>query len=354
MNDIRVMIIDDSPTMRAILTQCINGTPGFEVVASAHSALDAFDKLKTVRPDVITLDVEMPQMDGLAFLEQLMKTQPLPVVMVSAVTQSGAQATLRALQLGAVDFVGKPSGANHGSNIEWLDEVRMKVRRAAQIRPAPMYDIANPPCSPLPPDSTIAIRARKCRAKVIILAGGTGATTSLFTLLRSLPPDCPPVVAALQLSRIAADVLVSRAAHDCFVYVKPIPEGRPLMRGQIYLCAGDSHVAVAQVGGQCIGKLVVGEPRNGSRPCIDALFESAAKQFGRDAIAVLLDAACDDGQLGIKLLCEAGARVIRETRELVHKDFANEVDNERWQAKVTPSIISAPIGNIQELLFSTA
>lgn len=351
----RVMIVDDSPLMRNFLAECVGHTPDLEVVATAHDAVDALEKLQSEEPDVITLDIEMPGMDGLAFLEMLMSTRPTAVVMVSALTQTGATATLRALQLGAVDVVGKPATGTQGISAIWLDELLTKLRRAARIRPQSTGQRFHRPSVDTAQElEQAATCTRHCRERLILIGAGTGATTSLLHLLREFPRDCPPVLAALQLSPMALDVVVARASRDCGAQLKFAASGKPLLRGHIHICPGGADTVVERFGGQCIARVGAASTHQTGSPSINRLFGSAAKQFGADAVGILLDAAGTDGIAGVGAFTECGARVIREVSEWRPSGNFELSTSSSWRTSPESRLLYVPITKISEVLFGSS
>lgn len=330
MQTIRVMVVDDSPVMRSFMADAIARAPGFEVVATAHNASDAWAKIQSEGPDVITLDVEMPDMDGITFLERLMQLHPMSVVMVSALTQSGAQTTLRALQLGAADFVGKPLATQLRTDTTWLDELLLKLRRAAQLRPTRLAHGRSDYSAPAQSAQSSSVRsARKCLAQLIAIGTGSSGTNGLSQMLVAFPRDCPPAIVAAHLPALVTRALVARLSKDAVAQVKLAEDGARLSRGQIYLAPGDIHVGVTRVGPDIRVRLHPGEPVRGCRPSIDLLFESAAKHAGSDTIGLLLDSIGDDGVSGLRVLCSSGGKAIRQ------------VPSVDWSR--VPSDVNAPI-----------
>jgi two-component system chemotaxis response regulator CheB len=325
MDQVRVLIVEDSPVMRNFLAEGIGHAPGFSVVATAHNGGDALEKLSAETPDVVTLDVELPDTDGISLLEQIMQVRPIPVVMVSALTQSGAQVTLRALQCGAADFVGKPNGSSSTAGEAWLGELLLKLRRAATLRPMSISigSGTRAATSGAEPSSTRA--SRKCQERLVVVGSGSGATDSLRHLLRELPRDCPPILVAHQCSPVVVDAFVSRLSRESTAIVRMAKSDEGFLRGHVYVGPGDAHMSLARISGQMRLRLHRDDAVHGHRPSLDLLFESVAKQPAKEVVAVLLDAAGDDGIAGLKLVASSGNRAIRQLRDPGRGDRAARV-----------------------------
>jgi two-component system chemotaxis response regulator CheB len=317
MKPIKVMIVEDSPVMRNFLTERIGNAADFEVVATAHDGADAHEKLLAEGPDVITLDVELPDMNGIDVLERIMKTRPTPVVMVSGLTQSGALTTLRALQAGAVDFVGKPVGTVKGDTDAWIGDVLLKLRRAASIRPSCFLptSVGAIQIGEVHEERVSSLSARKCQEKVILVGGGSGATEAVRKLLSGLPRDCPAMLIALQCSPVITHAMLGRLGRENPLQFKLATDGEVMARGHVYLGSGDTHVGVIRQGAQWHIKLHPGEPIRGYRPSLDWMFESASKYLGQEIAGVLLDAAGDDGIVGLRFLAANHSRAFMQARE---------------------------------------
>lgn len=295
---VRVLVVDDSPTMRGLITAALRRDPEIEVVGSANDPMEAREAIKRLNPDVITLDVEMPGMNGLAFLEKIMRLRPMPVVMVSTLTHAGAEASLAALELGAVDCVGKPTGQLTGA--EAFSELVQKVKAAARSRVRPLGDRA------------VADKPREnYRARDVVLAIGssTGGVEALLTVLSGFPDTCPPTVITQHMPATFTASFAARLDRSCGAAVCEAYEGAPLLPGKIYLApGGDSHLEVA--GGltpRC--RLREGEPVTGHRPSVDVLFRSVA-QLNRPAVGVILTGMGRDGAEGLLAIRKAGGRTL--------------------------------------------
>jgi two-component system, chemotaxis family, protein-glutamate methylesterase/glutaminase len=314
MSAIRVLVVEDSPLMRNFLSTAIAAADGFEVVGAAHNAADAWEKLNSLSPDVVTLDVELPDMSGISVLERIMQGNAPSVVMVSGLTQSGAQTTLRALQLGAVDYIGKPE-SGRGADQAWIDELIAKLRRAAAVRPVRVA-YRPPTTKPQEPERVVQRSASRYRERVIVVGAGSGAADTANRLIAQLPRDCPPVVVALQLSAYLIQALLPMLVRRVSVEVKVVNKEELLSPGTVYFGAGDRHLGLVKVGAERYVRPQPGAPVRGWRPSIDLLFESAATQFGSETTGILLDAAGEDGEAGLRALQAVNARALRQARNM--------------------------------------
>lgn len=301
---VRVLIIDDSPTMRAILMTRLARETDIEVVGTAVDAVEGRELIKQLDPDVVTLDIEIPGMNGLDFLEKIMRLRPTPVIIVSGLTQEGTQATARALALGAVDCYAK---AGHGSGLPLDDNGKLAqlVRQAAQVRfaPAPLHDAqtASRPATGKPHD-----------VRLIAVGSSTGGVDALQVLLRDFPADCPPTLIVQHVNERFAPAIARTLDAICPASVVMAESGMPLQRGHVYFApGGHRHLTVAGEGGTRV-KLRSGDPVSGHRPSVDVLFESVAHTAGQNAAGVLLTGMGSDGARGLLQMAEAGALTIAQ------------------------------------------
>ncbi|MEO8630321.1 MAG: chemotaxis response regulator protein-glutamate methylesterase [Betaproteobacteria bacterium] len=304
---IRVVIVDDSALMRGVLTEIINGSPDFEVVGAAPDPLIAREMIRDRNPDVITLDVEMPKMDGLAFLEKLMRLRPMPVLMVSSSTESGSEITLRALELGAVDFISKPKlDLEHGmraSAVEILEKLRIAARaRVTKREPVP----ATPAFSA---DAVLKLVAahRMSTEKLIIVGASTGGTEAIREFLIAMPADCPGILITQHMPEAFTKSFAKRLDSVCEVSVREAQSGERVLPGHAYIAPGHSHLLVRRNGSNYETELNTGPPVNRHRPSVDVLFRSAANQVGCNAVGVILTGMGKDGALGMLEMKQAGA-----------------------------------------------
>jgi two-component system chemotaxis response regulator CheB len=303
---IKVLIVDDSAVMRKLLTELINASPDMEVVGAAPDAHIARDMIKTLNPDVLTLDVQMPKMDGLEFLERLMRLRPTRVVMVSAFTAAGSDTTLRALELGAVDFIGKPRADNPEAIAEYAEELAEKIRGAslARLRRAPAIP-AETTRTPVAP----AAGVRSAFGDNIIFVGAsTGGTEAIKNFLLGFPADCPPTLIVQHMPENFTTSFAKRLDSLCAPRVIESFGGERLETGTVYIAPGHSHLQIKRQGSGYVTELLSTPPVNRHRPSVEVLFDSAAQLVGRKAIGVILTGMGKDGAQGLLRMRQAGAR----------------------------------------------
>jgi two-component system, chemotaxis family, protein-glutamate methylesterase/glutaminase len=299
---VKVLIVDDSALMRKLLTEILSGDPEIEVVGAAADPYHARTLIKETSPDVITLDVEMPRMDGLTFLGNLMRLRPTPVVMVSSLTERGAEATLAALELGAIDFVAKPK-LDVAQGIAALGaELVAKVKIAARARP-----IARTP-RPAPP----AALSYRTTDRLIAIGASTGGTEAIAQVLAGLPADSPAVVIAQHIPPEFSRRFAERLDRTCAVAVREASDGEPITIGNVYIAPGQSHLRVVRSGARYVCSVAQDEPVNRHRPSVDVLFRSVAEHAGGNAIGVILTGMGADGAAGLGELRARGALTIAQ------------------------------------------
>ncbi len=295
---IGVLVVDDSATMRGLIGAALKRDPDIEVLGFANDAIEAREQIKKLNPDVVTLDIEMPHMNGLDFLEKIMRLRPTPVVMVSTLTQSGAEITLQALELGAVDCVAKPVG---GISVQQaFADLTAKVKTAAKARVKPYGG----PTAPVERDASY-------RASDVILALGssTGGVEALMTILGAFPETCPPTVITQHMPATFTKSFAARLDRISGAHVTEAQDGDRLQPGHVYIApGGDSHMEIASSSHPVI-RLRGGEPVNGHRPSVDVLFESIAK-LNRRSVGVILTGMGRDGAQGLLAMKKAGARTL--------------------------------------------
>ena len=301
---IRAFIIDDSALMRAILTDILDADPDIQVVGQASDPYEAWQKVQRVKPDVITLDIEMPRMDGLSFLEKLMRTTPLPVIMVSSYTTEGHEATLRSLELGAVDFVAKPRMDVEKSTLELADEIRSKVRTAANVN-----------LSTLLASQTSRVTqtgATPFTRELILLAASTGGTEAIRTVVASFPQDCPPVLVVQHMPKHFTRSFAERLDRQVTVAVREASPREDLDAGTVLIAPGGQHLRVTP--GRMAVETSSDRPTNGHRPSADVLFDSAVPLADK-VVAAVLTGMGRDGAAGLLRLRKAGALTFAQDRE---------------------------------------
>jgi two-component system chemotaxis response regulator CheB len=303
---IKVIIVDDSALVRQMLTQMLSSDPQIEVVAACPDPLVARQKIKELNPDVITLDIEMPNMDGLSFLDKIMRLRPMPVVMISSLTQKGAEITLQALEMGAVDFVGKPTTDLRNGLGEKSDEIVSKVKAAARARVHGHRAEAAPARVIAPAAST----GYKSADRVVAIGSSTGGVEALSRIISTLPADCPPIVITQHMPGNFTSSFAQRLDRQSQLSVKEAADGDRLVAGHAYLAPGNFHLEVVRAAGGWACKVYDGEPVSGHRPSVDVLFRSVAASVGDKATGVILTGMGRDGAEGLKLMRDAGAHTV--------------------------------------------
>ncbi|NML14064.1 protein-glutamate methylesterase/protein-glutamine glutaminase [Azohydromonas caseinilytica] len=314
---IRVVVVDDSALVRSLLKTLIDRQSDMQCVGTAADPFAARELIREVSPDVVTLDIEMPRMDGLEFLARLMRLRPTPVVMVSTLTERGAEATMRALELGAVDFVSKPRlGVAEGLH-QLSDEICDKIRAAARSR---IWRRVQPPCAaptaeaqraatPAATTPVVAPRGlgRLSTEKLIFIGASTGGTEATREVLTSLPPDSPAVLITQHMPPGFTRSYAARLNSLCRLTVREATDGERLLPGHAYLAPGGLHLSVERSGANYIARVRDGEPVNRHKPSVEVLFESAARVAGPNAFGVMLTGMGADGAKAMKLMRDAGA-----------------------------------------------
>ncbi|MCL4125639.1 UNVERIFIED_CONTAM: hypothetical protein GTU68_052073 [Idotea baltica] len=298
---IRVLIVDDSALVRKVLVEILGSDPAIEIAGVANDPLDARAKIKALNPDVLTLDVEMPKMDGVTFLSNLMRLRPMPVVMVSSLTEPGAEITLAALELGAVDFVSKPKiDVAHGLET-YAEELILKVKAAAKSRPRVSA-----------PSKQRELAKINATDKLLAIGASTGGTEAVRELLAAMPPDGPPTVITQHIHASFIKPLAARLDRNSAMRVTEATDGKQIVPGHCYLAPGDSHLQVRRNGHQYICRLIDSDRVNGHKPSVGVLFDSVAEQVGVNGLAVLLTGMGNDGAEAMKRVREAGGTTIAQ------------------------------------------
>jgi len=301
MKKITVVVVDDSALIRKVLTTIINSQPGMQVLGAAPDPIVAREMIRSLNPDVITLDVEMPKMDGLDFLERLMRLRPTPVVMISSLTERGSETTLRALELGAVDYISKPKIDIASGMQEYSAEIADKIRCAAAARPRPQQ--AARPTQALPVLGNRSVSTEK----LIIVGASTGGTEAIKDFLMQMPPDCPGILITQHMPEAFTKSFAARLDSLCRIAVKEADHGERVLPGHAYVAPGHSHLLLKRSGANYVTQLSDGPPVNRHRPSVDVLFRSAAEHAGANAIGVIMTGMGKDGALGMLTMREAGA-----------------------------------------------
>ena len=302
---IRVLVIDDSALIRGVMTEILSDDPDITVVGAAPDPYAARDKIKTLNPDVLTLDVEMPKMDGLTFLQKLMAARPMPVVMVSSLTEGGAATTMQALESGAVDFVTKPTvDIQHGLE-DLAHQITSKVKAAAQAT----VKKRTPPADCEERIKALAAQSAmiKTTDTLIAIGSSTGGTEALRELLEVLPPNTPPILMTQHMPEHFTKTFANRLNELCQIQVKEAQEGDSVIPGQALLAPGNFHMELRRSGAKYYVTLNQEPPVNRHRPAVDPMFQSVARFAGANSVGVILTGMGNDGAAGMLAMKKAGA-----------------------------------------------
>ncbi|MGN7470213.1 protein-glutamate methylesterase/protein-glutamine glutaminase [Brevibacillus sp. SAFN-007a] len=327
MSKIRVLVTDDSAFMRKVISDILSSDPAIEVIDRARNGLECIEKCKQLSPDVLTLDIEMPVMNGLEALEKLMADCPVPVVMLSSLTREGAEATIQALELGAFDFIAKPSGPISLDIHKVADRLIERVKAAAAAKgrmrrtlrpnrpaapdPAPVQQTPAPAAAPLravqPVPTVLSRLPSSGKARLVVLGTSTGGPKALQNVLTAIPADFPAAIAIVQhMPAGFTKSLAQRLDSLCRIRVKEVMDGEWLEPGTAYIAPGGYHFEVHQANGKLQAHLHQQEPRGGHRPSVDVLFESASRLTNVDKWAIIMTGMGNDGTKGLKQMKELG------------------------------------------------
>lgn len=303
---IKVLIVDDSALIRSVMSEIINSQWDMEVVGVAPDPIVARDLIKQTNPDVLTLDVEMPKMDGLDFLEKLMRLRPMPVVMVSSLTENGSEITMRALELGAVDFVTKPKLSIQGGMREYTELIAEKIRTASRAKIKPRTLVAGAHGSHEGPLALVR-NPLTSSEKLIIIGASTGGTEAIKEFLMQMPSDCPGILITQHMPEGFTRSFANRLDKLCKISVKEAEGDERILPGHAYIAPGHSHLLLVRSGANYMTRLDQGPPVNRHRPSVDVLFSSAAINAGKNAVGVILTGMGKDGAAGMLEMKNAGA-----------------------------------------------
>jgi two-component system, chemotaxis family, protein-glutamate methylesterase/glutaminase len=302
MSRVSVLVVDDSATMRSLICAVLRRDPEIQVVGEAGDPLEAREAIKRLNPDVVTLDIEMPNMSGIEFLEKIMRLRPTPVIMISTLTQAGADITIEALALGAVDCVGKPGPGMTAA--EAFGNLTDKVKAAARSRLRPLGDVA--PVRAAVPESNF-----KPNGSVVAIGSSTGGVEALLSVIPALPANGPPTVITQHMPGTFTKSFAKRLDSASAAQVTEAEDGDVLESGRVFLApGGDRHLTVVRSGGVLRCRLVEGDPVSGHRPSVDVLFSSVATAVGRKGVGAILTGMGRDGAKGLLSMREAGARTL--------------------------------------------
>jgi len=315
MEKIKVLIIDDSALIRTMLTQIFNSSEDIEVVGTAADPIIARDKIKKLNPDVLTLDIEMPRMDGITFLKNLMRLRPMPVIMISTLTEKGAEATLESLRIGAIDFVEKPKADVSNTLKSYSDDLIEKIRSAASSNlkigdHKPVKEIADPLKS-INVDTIISPTTKKIifskTEKIIALGSSTGGTEAVKQLVKMLPKNTPAILISQHLPAAFSESFAKHVDDVTEMNVKIAENGEKINKGTIYISPGDKHLLIKKQGSKYICQLNDGPLINRHKPSVEVMFRSFAQVVGSNTIGVMLTGMGADGAIAMKEMRDAGA-----------------------------------------------
>lgn len=304
MNKIRVLCVDDSALMRNMITAVVNQQHDMEMVATAADPITARELIKKFNPDVLTLDIDMPRMNGLEFLSRLMRLRPMPVVMVSSLTGKGSEITLRALELGAIDFVTKPQLGIREGMLAYSEMIADKIRTASKARLNKSVNLEQP--------RILSHTPLLSSEKLIAIGSSTGGTEAIRHVLQPLPPTCPALMITQHMPPGFTRSFAERLNKLCQITVKEAEDGERVLPGHAYIAPGDRHMELARSGANYQVKLNDGPAVNRHRPSVDVLFRSVAQFAGRNAVGVILTGMGNDGAAGMLEMHRAGAYTLAQ------------------------------------------
>lgn len=313
---IKVLIIDDSALIRQILQEILGSDSSIEVVGTASDPLIAREKIKQLSPDVLTLDIEMPKMDGITFLKNLMRLRPMPVVMISTLTEAGADVTLEALEIGAVDFVSKPKVdvserlQNYASDI--INKVKIaSVAHVRSYNDRPIAEVSEK----LSADAILAKSTKKflkTTDKIIAIGASTGGTEAIKEVLMKMPANAPGIVISQHIPAAFSTPFAKRMDGCCAMTVYEAKDGQQILPGHVYIAPGSHHLLVERSGARYVCRLNDGPPVNRHKPSVDVMFRSVSQNVGPNAVGAILTGMGNDGASGLKEMQEAGAATIAQ------------------------------------------
>jgi two-component system chemotaxis response regulator CheB len=341
-----VVVVDDSALVRGLLTEIINRESDMTCIGAAADPLLAREMIRTLNPDVITLDVEMPRMDGLDFLSRLMRLRPMPVVMVSTLTERGADVTMKALELGAIDFVSKPKIGVADGLRQLGNDITDKIRTAAKARVHRLPGATAAPAPGAPPAAKTAAPSalgRLSTEKIIFIGASTGGTEATREVLVNLPADCPAVMITQHMPPGFTKSYAARLNSLSRIRVAEAVDGERVLPGHAYLAPGGFHLSVERSGANYIARVQDGEAVNRHKPSVEVLFESAARVVGRNALGVMLTGMGGDGAKAMRSMRDAGSwNVVQDEATCVVFGMPREAINHGAANEVLPLMQIAP------------
>jgi len=311
MTKTRVLIVDDSGFARSILSKGLAMSPDIDVVGSASNPIEAQEQIKKLKPDVMTLDVHMPEMNGIEFLQKLMPDNPLPVVMVSAYTEKSSKITIDALMAGAVDFVLKPANGTYEKLSDMITEIQEKIKAAAHVD---VRKKLREKAFQMNGKVKIAHNI-PLENKIIVIGASTGGVDAIWQIVKQLPPFCPGIVVVQHMPVEFTRMFAERLNSLTHLQVSEAKNWAQITPGKIFIAPGDQHVEIQKLGSGYITKLIPGKPVNGHIPSVEVLFKSAAKYARRQAIAVMLTGMGNDGAAAMLEMKNAGAKTIIQDKD---------------------------------------
>jgi two-component system chemotaxis response regulator CheB len=308
LSHIRVVIVDDSALIRDLLCELLADVADIEVVGVAGDPYEAREIIKQTNPDVVTLDIEMPKMDGLSFLEKIMQLRPMPVIMLSSLTKRGAEATIRALEIGAVDCIAKTS-SDHVANVAELKaELVRKIHQAARAR----VRAREKGVQPLPP---LGFHPARAERDIIAIGASTGGVEALREVLVRVPHNAPPIVIVQHMPPSYTASFAARLDTLCIPHIKEAEHNEKLLSGTVYIAQGGRHLEVVRIGGYYASRVFDAPVVSGHKPSVDVLFHSVAKIAGASAVGVILTGMGNDGAAGMRAMRDAGAVTLGQNEE---------------------------------------
>lgn len=313
MRKIKVLIIDDSALIRGLIAEILSAYNDIVVVGAAEDPYEARDQIKRLNPDVLTLDIEMPRMNGITFLRNIMRLRPMPVIMISTLTEEGAPATLEALEIGAIDFLAKPKVNVAQEMSKYADELYEKIVTAASSVPRPLPDPEIEAQSHVKVPRPEGIKFNPLH--LVAIGASTGGTEAIKEVITRLPEKFPPIVIAQHIPPIFSSSYAMRMDSVCKMKVYEAEHDQPIQAGCIYIAPGNDHLSVKKVAGKLFCQLSRSEPVNRHRPSVEILFNSVAESVGKNATGILLTGMGNDGALGLLNMRKAGCRTIAQDQQ---------------------------------------
>lgn len=312
---IKVLVVDDSKLIQGLITEIINAVPDMTVIGVADDPFEAREKIKELNPDVLTLDIEMPKMDGVTFLKNLMRLRPMPVVMLSTLTAEGAPITLEALEIGAVDFLEKPKANVANELPRYTQALQDKIRAAAS---ANLDKVESKKTETVERATALAKNWEHLTFKsnhLVALGASTGGTEAIKEVVSKLPAHFPPIIITQHIPPVFSTTFAKRLDSLCSMSVYEAEDGQKVERGCIYLAPGDDHLKLVRKGSDFYCQLERSEPVNRHRPAVDVMFDSIPKEYVKNCTAALLTGMGADGAAGLKRLKDLGALTITQSEE---------------------------------------